>query len=446
MASKREKREVRKANIDAWAEKEDRTFEPTSVKLPDGVNFWSPKNTGKYLIDIIPYVVEGDGNPDANDCEEFHCRVYMAHRGFGPGGKNTYVCTAQTANAKGKTRRCGFCDWLAKECGDPEMQKRGSPKTRALYKVKDLSTQDKKTKIWDCTYNKNFPEILKRQVGMVHDYRRFSDLKRGYTLQLLVEQQQGGSFTYNATSAVAFIPRDHKYTEKDRDDGICLDKLLVFLPYEEQLKICRGELDEEDEEVSRNGRVDEEDKEEDEDDTDEDEDEEEEEAPRKKQAAKKGGGKSGKPPVDDDEDEEEEDEDEEEEDEEEEDDDPPAARGRSTSAGKPQSKKASASDDEDEDEEEDEEEDTPAKTAKELGIKVGTRVSYKGVECEVRKVSKDGTSLVLEDEEEQEYRAVSPSAVKIITDDDDEDDEDDAPPARKPAAKAPPKGKGKGKK
>lgn len=122
--------------------------------------------------------------------------------------------------------------------------------------------------------------------------------------------------------------------------------------------------------------------------------------------------------------------------------------------------KAQVKDDDDSDDDADDDEPAKEKTAEDLGLEVGDIVIYDDKECEIKKISKDGTSLTLEDEDGEPYRAVSPEDVekKDDSDNDDEpeeddddedededaDDDDEAPPpkrgrGRPPKAKATPK-------
>jgi hypothetical protein len=98
------------------------------------------------------------------------------------------------------------------------------------------------------------------------------------------------------------------------------------------------------------------------------------------------------------------------------------------SAPKKGKKKPAASHD---DEEEEEESDDP--TAEDLGIEKGAKVIYKKKECEVMKVSGDGTSLTLEDEDGEPIKGVAPNEVKLV--EEEEDDEEEEEEEEKPAAK-----------
>ncbi len=66
-----------------------------------------------------------------------------------------------------------------------------------------------------------------------------------------------------------------------------------------------------------------------------------------------------------------------------------------------------------EEEEEEEVSDKKQPTAQSMGLKVGSKVVYRGETCEVKKISPDGSSMTLVDGDGEVYKMVAPSAVKI---------------------------------
>jgi hypothetical protein len=79
-------------------------------------------------------------------------------------------------------------------------------------------------------------------------------------------------------------------------------------------------------------------------------------------------------------------------------------------------------------------------TAEDLDLNKGDKVLYQNTECTITKVSGDGTSLTLKDDEDGgTYNAVAPSKVKKIDGDeeseDSEEDEDSDPPPKKGGGK-----------
>ena len=104
---------------------------------------------------------------------------------------------------------------------------------------------------------------------------------------------------------------------------------------------------------------------------------------------------------------------------------------------KPAKGKVKPEPEEDEEEDEDEEDEDPS-------FDVGDFVGYgKHGECEIVKVSKDGSKLDLEDEDGIVYKGVPVSKVTLADDEEDEEEEDDEPPKKK--GKPAPAKKGKAK-
>jgi len=90
--------------------------------------------------------------------------------------------------------------------------------------------------------------------------------------------------------------------------------------------------------------------------------------------------------------------------------------------------------------EDDEDDDKDEVTAEEAGIEEGDTVVYDGEECEILKVSGDGTSLTLKGESGKVYKAISPGEVSMPDpeeeepdEDEDEDEDEDTPPPSKTA-------------
>lgn len=106
-------------------------------------------------------------------------------------------------------------------------------------------------------------------------------------------------------------------------------------------------------------------------------------------------------------------------------DEPKASRN-----GKKVAKKKPAAREEEEEPEEPEEEET--QTADEAGITVGCRVDHADLgECVVARISKDGTSLTLEDEAGDTHKAVAVNECELL-----EEEEEEPPARKKPGPKA----------
>lgn len=307
MMNKREKEQskLRIASAREWAEKQTRGFEPTSVKLPDGVNFFKLERAGLYKIDALLYKV-GKGNPSADEGMYNFGRLYYVHRGLGPDGKDSYQCFAKTFAKKypQKVCRCYVCDWLVRngKTADEEFVKRLRAQTRLLMNVINVGDREKKAdgavEVFDASFGStkhpNFGALLEAKLKAVEDYDRFPYPEGGFTLQLTVVEDSwpGGKF-FKVTN-IEMLPRKYDYPLEMLEKCVCLDDCLVETPYDKLKKIMEQDPEQEEpsqedheedhreenrsrSQISGNGKGKEED-----DEGDEDEDQKDEEKPGKK--------------------------------------------------------------------------------------------------------------------------------------------------------------------
>ena len=378
-------------------------FERTSTKLPEGFTPFRPEKAGTYRIDIIPYVT-GEGNPQAEAGDVYFERTYFVHARIGP-DKNTYVCARKTFGEK-----CPICDYRSKLSSDPEgnekVIKSLAPKERQLWNVIDRDNKDAGIQIWDVSFHlfgKFLDDKIRTYVSEGDDtYCAFADLEKGKLLRVGAKSKKWEAVSFLEFNDIEFRDRPKPLKESLIEEAACLDDCLVKMDYKELKSIF----------MSDDSADEDEDDDKDDDDTDEDD-----ELPKKKKK------KPSKPS----EDEEEDDEDEEEEDEDE----------------APKKKKKPSKDDDEEDEEDDDESDDEDDdpSAKDLGITVGCIVKHKEHgRCEVIGISKDGSSVYLEDDAGEEHReGIAPVECKLVkpaktskkSKDEDEDDEEDEAPKKK---------------
>ena len=385
MVTKREKDKKKQRTVSARkrVEVHQSGFERTSINFPQGTELFKADKK-PHRINIIPYeVVKGSdepgGNPYAEKGDLYFERTYFTHRGIGP-EQNTYVCPRKTAGKK-----CPICDYAAKmrrdPNADPDVIKDFDPKERQLWNVVDTEDPKKGVQIWDVSFHL-FGKLLDQRIKDAEEddnYEFFADPENGMTLRLGFEEKKYGGNTFYDVASIDFKARKDAVDRKTLEAAHNLDDLLIVLPYEKLEKIF---LDGDGGKSATD---------------DDDEDDDEPKKPAKEKAVK-----------DDEEDEEDEE------------------------PEKPV--KGKAKKEEEEDDEEDEQ------TAEELGIELGSKVKHKefGV-CTVKHISGDGTSLRIEDEDEELHRAINPSEVTLVKgkpvkdeDDDEDEDEDDEVPAKKP--------------
>lgn len=224
----------------------------TSVKVPEGYEFFSNKEGAPIKIDILPYVV-GDGNPWAEKGDLYYERTYYVHKNVGPNSK-TYVCPAKTAG-----KRCPICEWLTKASRDPaadeQLIKDLLPKERQLFWVVDRKDPERAPKLWDQSFHL-FGRLLDARLSSAEEednWQDFANLKGGFSLKVTFEEKKIGRGTpFYIAQTIDFKNRADDYDESLADELPCLDDLLIVPEYDKLKKIFLQEedasdIDEEDE-------------------------------------------------------------------------------------------------------------------------------------------------------------------------------------------------------
>lgn len=308
------------------------------LKLPDGVEVFSPEADSKIDMDIMPYLVTDKKHPDKDVEAEiaiagtyWYKRPFKTHRSIGAEPRS-YVCPTTFG------KKCPICDYrekLRKEDGDEDEIKTLKTSERNLYAIIIKGKKEKKDAkiyLFDAS-DFLFQEKFEEQLSDDDKFEIFPDHKEGFTLRVRFVENSFGGNKFAEPSRFDFVDRDKQYTDAILDRIPQLDDCLEVLSYEDLKAKFLETIDIDD---------------------DEDEDEEEDEKPKRKSSKLI---KKQKPePEEDEEDDEEEDEEEndEEDDDEEEDDE---------------------EDDEENDDEEDEEEEEP--TPKPVGRKRKVAVEEK---------------------------------------------------------------------
>lgn len=378
----------------------------THIKVPEGMSLFTPKKEGIYRLSIIPYIA-GKGNPFADEGELHFERTYYSYARIGA-NEDTYICPSKTWGKPDPIKEA-----RAKMAKDPdadeEVVKALAPKERQLWLIYDHGEPDKGVQLWDVSFHL-FGKYLDKKIKNADeddDARLFADKKKGKILRIGAAAKEFGGNSFLEFTDIEFKPRKEALDPDLFKDLPCLDDLLIEVSYE-KLKAIYLQEDTEDDKPKKKGD-DEDDKPKKKKPAKDDDDDDDDDAPKKK------------PKKDDD------------------DDDPPA--------------KKKAKDDDDDEPKKKPKKDGP--TAEEKGLEKGMLVIHDDFgECEILKVSGDGTSLTLEDEKGKEHYAIAPADVerkkkkKPVEDDeddkpakkkpakdDDDDDDDDAPKKKKKPAK-----------
>lgn len=395
----KERRFVLQTSVKDWSKKPTLGgFEATCVKMPDGVELIKLPSEGIVKWDFMMYLA-GKHNRRADEGFPFYNLEYEAHR-VPTGGENKalYLCAAVMFGKK-----CAVCDWLKKHG-----YKLGSPKavdeikrttTRHLWVVNDKPGDPKnKLKILDQNcYNKKkgFGEQMAALMRTLDENDNPFDPIDGSTFVITCEEDTFPGGKYSVASRIDLRPRKYSYPESIVEKAPCLDDCLVEPNYDEIWSLLEEGPTNTSTSTSTNTKT----------------------------TGEAGVGKKKKDEDDDDK--------------------PTKSKKRPPDDEDDETEEPDADDeDEDEDGEEDaddgeDDEEGGSKTAKQLGIKVGSKVKFNKRKYTVLRVSSDGTLITLEDEDELQKKNINPNDVELL-DDEGDDDEEDKPKA-KPKAKPPAK-------
>jgi hypothetical protein len=252
MANKREReqREYRETNAREWAEKSETTFEATVYTLPEGMKLWKPTGKGIYKLDVIPYVV-GKHNPRADPGYVHFERTFYVHGGLGERGFTKVCCHKECF-----TQPCYFCDWLMKGAGgaDEDFVKKVRIQPRILMKVKDVTDKESRSlgvqlldQAFGTTRHPSFGNLLKNKLRTVESYANFWKIRGGSTLHLQVEPDSFGGRQWFKIVNIEIVERKYSYEPDILEDGVCLDDILIKMPYKKQESLFNRTPSEEEE-------------------------------------------------------------------------------------------------------------------------------------------------------------------------------------------------------
>jgi hypothetical protein len=229
-------RERPKLSAKRWAETADSGFTPTVVKLPEGVNFFSPKKAGTYRLEIVPYEVpanpKGGQNPNAQPGELHYERTYFSHRGIGA-DERSYVCPAQTCG-----RPCPICEHrrelMRDRDADEDLIKALAPKQRQLWNIYDHAEPEKGVQVWDVSFHL-FGRQLKAAINNADEddgWEYFADPADGLTLRIGMEEKSFAGNSFLECATVGFKSRREPLSDEILDAAQPLDDLLILLDYD----------------------------------------------------------------------------------------------------------------------------------------------------------------------------------------------------------------------
>ncbi len=347
----KEKKEIRYASAMDRAEKHEKEFEPTALNIPEGCKLFRFKKDGTYRLDILPYLVQtGSETPGGNPYVDEGFYAY----------ERTYY-THRVPTPEGERRYCCLAKTFKKKCPMCEW----------------LNIQARKGMTWDDRKQMDCKEAQLFNVIDLDDPKAgiqvfaFNWWQFGKVIDAKAKAKERyrefyslkGGYTIEVTveegtfnKKTTYTPISFEFEKREDYENDILEKVFDLdtmpkkLTYEEFSKIVNE------------GEV----------------------------SDEKTNGEAPKP----------------------------------SAKSKAKVKDEEEDEEDDDTEDEDDEKETPVKptkgkvkekTAKECGIKVGDYVTHPKLgECKVVKISPDGTSLTVEDEEDDVQSGVAPEDCKLV--------------------------------
>lgn len=237
------KSNMRSRARDAANARKNQTFGNSCLRLPEGkkVEFFSIDKDQTVRLDIIPYVVSDKHHPDKQHGAEvgslWHSRRYFIHRDVGSDTR-AIICPSKTWG-----KPCPICDYgkqRRKEGASKKELDTYWPKEKMMYNVIDTEGDKNKIFLYDVSYH-NFTKQLDRElVEGEEDWGGFAELENGYTLKARFSIETFNKNSFAKCDRIDFVARKYDYDDRDVEDGLCLDDLLIEMPYAEIEELFMG--------------------------------------------------------------------------------------------------------------------------------------------------------------------------------------------------------------
>jgi len=201
---------------------------PESVQDPKRF-FFRPEKKGYQSIDILPYRVTSDTNPEAKAGTLWYQRTIWVHYGIGP-EERPVICPKTIGQP------CPICEERRRMEKEPDSDEEACkallPKERELFNIVDLADPDAGVKIFEISYHLFGKKLAAECAENPDDRSGFCDLTGGKTLKLRFSEKTLPGRTFLEVDRIDFEDRGD-YGEDWLDAVHDLDAMIKAQSYTE---------------------------------------------------------------------------------------------------------------------------------------------------------------------------------------------------------------------
>jgi hypothetical protein len=189
--------------------------------------------TGKYKIEILPYLITTDKHPRKGTPVDYLLDIWV-HFGIGI-MDDSFVCLKNTYR-----KPCSICEELDKlNLGEKEINESEindlKPKRRCIYNIIDHGNVSKGRQLFDVSHFLFEKELLEEASSSSDEIICFADIEDGRTVSFRTIDDSFKGNTFQRYKSFKFLNRvfSKDQMEKFSSSAISLDEILVVPTYEE---------------------------------------------------------------------------------------------------------------------------------------------------------------------------------------------------------------------
>lgn len=233
MVSPRERREQLRgtSTVRRMAEANAGGFTTTTLKLPDGMGFFAPKE-GRHEIAILPYIPKISPDDYVVVGKPYWERTYYRYNRIGAEEKN-YVCLSKTFK-KPDPIQDHLREIARRGDADQAFIKSLEPKKRQLFLIYDLKDTEKGIQLWETSFHTFGKHLLDRIQASPEEkgWDLFYYPGCGLNLEIYLKEVSRGGYKFLDTVSIDFNEREKALPEDIENHKHCLDDFLVEYSYD----------------------------------------------------------------------------------------------------------------------------------------------------------------------------------------------------------------------